>query len=224
MQGITSRWLLRLLPWVQVAGRHLPGEPPAELRRRRRPGRRSPPPARGARSSRRSCASCRCCAASRTSRCSVALARPLRAAGVRARRRDRRGGQPGRPSLPASPTARSTRSAPASTATRPCSESLADGDHFGDQALLDPQRPGGSPSRRSPPARCWSCPGRRSRRWSASSAALREHIRRAARRRRAAAEQVTARPPSSWPSGHAGEPVLPGTFVDYETDARASTS
>ena len=45
MQEITSRWLLRMLPWVRGQGRHLPGEPPAELHRRRRarrvrPGRR----------------------------------------------------------------------------------------------------------------------------------------------------------------------------------------
>ncbi len=32
MQGISSRWLLRMLPWVQCRGRHLPGQPPADAR------------------------------------------------------------------------------------------------------------------------------------------------------------------------------------------------
>ena len=45
MQGISSRWLLRVLPWVQVSGRYVPGEPPADLHGRRRPDRRSSAPA-----------------------------------------------------------------------------------------------------------------------------------------------------------------------------------
>ena len=37
MQNISSRWLLKVLPWVQVNGAHLPGQPPAHLFDRRWP-------------------------------------------------------------------------------------------------------------------------------------------------------------------------------------------
>ena len=100
MQGITSRWLLRVLPWVQVHRRHVPGQPAADLRGRRRPGdlradrRRGPGhPARARRAA----------AAARLRRHVELLRRarrPLRAARVRGRRGHRRGGHAGRPGLP----------------------------------------------------------------------------------------------------------------------------
>ncbi len=33
MQGISPRWLLRMLPWVQVSGWRVPRQPPSDLLR-----------------------------------------------------------------------------------------------------------------------------------------------------------------------------------------------
>ena len=218
MQGISPRWLLRVLPWVGRR-RHVPREPPAELRRRRRPGELHQHRRRRSGSSRRSSASCRCCAASTTTRCSSALAD----------RFVQREFAPGECIVEAgSPPTRSFLIAHGKVGQigagkygdETVAGVLADGDYFGDGAArrrthtweytvravhpvhrADPHR-----SRRST-----SCPtGRR---------ALRAHLERHPGRPQPR-RTSTARPPSSWPPATRGEPVLPGTFVDYELAPR----
>ena len=222
MQGISSRWLLRVLPWVETKGgvyrvnRRLsyavgdgrvtftnvgaghPGHPGGAVR--------DPVPAHLRRHGR-----------------AGGAGGQVQAAGARRRATSssRRASPPTRSS--SSPTARSRRSPRASTATRRSSTSGPTATTSASRRSSSPTTSGSSRPRPSPRA-----PSSRSSRASSRSSSTR--TRRSAR---------TSRPTSCCPrcrrtssgqaeialaSGHEGEPTLPGTFVDYELSPRASTS
>ena len=128
-------------------------------------------------------------------------------------------GDAGRPDRASSRTARSTSSAPASTATRPCSATLADGDYFGDASWSSRDATGTSPPRRSPRATLLTLT-------RPAFAGADRPVRRAAQAHRAPssragrAERQHGEAEIELAAGHTGEPDLPGTFVDYELSPR----
>ena len=96
---------------------------------------------------------------------------------------------------------------------------LADGEHFGDGPLIEPQRPWDSTFRAMTPAMVMVLPRAAFDEVAAQSGALRAHVQayvsapRPRQNRHGEAAIETA-------SGHAGEPPLPRTFVDYELAPR----
>ena len=202
--------------------RHVPRQPAADLHRRRRPGRVHHHRRRRCGSSRRSCASCPLLRGFDDAEVLERAGGPLRAAGVRS------------PATciveagsPADEVVLIAHGKVDKLGTGKYGDEtvlgvLADGDHFGDEALLDAGRRVGR-SRVKAVTRVHGAdpvPAGASRSWSSRSEALRAHLRGRPRRRRSSRRTSTVRPPSSWPPGHEGEPALPGTFVDYELAPR----
>jgi len=96
---------------------------------------------------------------------------------------------------------------------------LADGDHFGDETLIDPQSIWEFTAKAVTPCTVLMLPQQGFDDMVAQSAALAEHV------ARFQANLGSPRNPHGEAnidvaSGHAGEPDLPGTFVDYELSPR----
>ncbi|HEX2187032.1 MAG TPA: family 2B encapsulin nanocompartment shell protein [Chloroflexota bacterium] len=96
---------------------------------------------------------------------------------------------------------------------------LADGDHFGDQGLLDPQATWGFTVTAVTRCTVLALPRQAFQEFLEQNDALRAHaawfLARSARPQNRYGEADIA-----LASGHAGEPVLPGTYVDYELRPR----
>ena len=101
---------------------------------------------------------------------------------------------------------------------------LADGEFFGDEVLTEDSRPDSDPSpwdftvRANTPCLVMLLPRQAAERVSRASGPLRAHLRdhlrdRGPRNRSGEADIALS-------SGHVGEPMLPGTFVDYERAPR----
>ncbi|TGA83425.1 cyclic nucleotide-binding domain-containing protein, partial [Streptomyces palmae] len=96
---------------------------------------------------------------------------------------------------------------------------LADGDYFGDDTLTGPAREWEFTAKAVTRTTVLTLPRRAFEELADRSAALREHLRDTAERpapalnRRGEADIAIA-------SGHAGEPALPGVFADYESTPR----
>ena len=222
MQGISSRWLLRKLPWVQVSGGTYRVNRRLTLRDRPRPGQLRPDTAQRRQGHRRHAARTAGPARFAGRRPARRAGRPLHPARVRRRRRDRRPGRADRRGLPRSRTARSTvgnrqvRRRPAVLGVRrrrrPPRRRVAD---------QTGRRRGPTPPRPRRRARCSRCRARLSRSCST--------VRGAARADRAvprAGAQPTNRKGEAeieLAAGHAGEPSCPAPSSTTNS-RRASTS
>ena len=208
-------------------GRRLPGQPPAELRRRRRPGDVRQHRRRGAGDP-------------------GGAGRAAAAARLRGRGGAERAGRPVRPAatssagevlaeagspadeiVPASPTARSHK-----VGTGPVRRRA---DRLGRAGRRRPLRRPGAARARTP---TWDftakavtagtaadpAPAGASTALVARSEALRAHLAGTRSERSSSRRTSTARPRSSSPPGHAGEPDLPGHLRRLRAHARASTS
>jgi CRP-like cAMP-binding protein len=96
---------------------------------------------------------------------------------------------------------------------------LADGDHFGDETLIDPQSIWEFTARAVTACTVLALPQRGFDELVSQSDALRSHVA-AFRDSLASARNVHGEASIEVASGHDGEPDLPGTFVDYELSPR----
>jgi CRP-like cAMP-binding protein len=96
---------------------------------------------------------------------------------------------------------------------------MADGDHFGEQALLDPQSIWEYTVRATTPCTTLSLSTRDFQELLDRSESLREHLERL-RSSPAQSQNRYGEAEIAVASGHDGEPELPGTFVDYEASPR----
>ena len=96
---------------------------------------------------------------------------------------------------------------------------LADGDHFGSEILTGEQDRWAFSVKTITPCTVLVLPGRSFQQMNGQSDALREHIRRALSQP-AKAQNRAGEAAIELSSGHAGEVELPGTFADYELSPR----
>ncbi|MBI0293669.1 cyclic nucleotide-binding domain-containing protein [Streptomyces sp. PRKS01-29] len=96
---------------------------------------------------------------------------------------------------------------------------LADGEHFGDAVLTGPERIWEFTVRAVTRTTVLTLPRRVVQETADRSAALRDHLQGLAERT-APAQNRRGEADIAITSGHSGEPVLPGTFVDYELEPR----
>jgi CRP-like cAMP-binding protein len=96
---------------------------------------------------------------------------------------------------------------------------LADGDHFGDEVLAGTEDTWRFTVKAVTPCTVLVLPGQAFQRMNGQSDTLREHLRQAMSRP-VAAQNKKGEAAIDLSSGHVGEAELPGTFVDYELSPR----